>query len=346
MPRRSSPPLAAQAAPKTYASSTDVARLAGVSQSAVSRTFTKGASVSARTRQKVQAAAEQLGYRPSALPRILITRKSRLVAVVIGGMYNPYYANLVEMFSRECQKNGNQVLLFSVDHGEYIDEAIPLLASYRVDAIISALSILSDEAAAACAKMRVPVVLFNGRIQNKWVHSVCCDNVQGGREVADLFVARGARRFGYITGKETLANRDRCAGYVGRLRELGHGEVAVAPGNYRFEGGYQGASELLKHRPRPDAIFCANDLTALGALDAARTVFRLKVPRDLLVAGFDDIPAASWPSYNLTTVRPEASSMVAETLRIVQVRTAAPERRARSLSLIPGTLVERASTRR
>ena len=141
---------------KKYSSSLDVARLAGVSQSAVSRTFTPGASVSAKMRKKVIAAAEQLAYQPSIIPKIMLTQKSALVAIAIGGMYNPYYTNIVERLAKGIQESGSSVLLFTVDHGEYIDEIIPLVLSYRVDGLISALSIVSPEAAESCAKARIP----------------------------------------------------------------------------------------------------------------------------------------------------------------------------------------------
>jgi len=137
---------AAAGSKKRYASSIDVARLAGVSQAAVSRTFTEGASVSAKTRNKVLVAAEALGYRPSVIPRIMLTNRSSLIAVVSGGLQQPFYAGIVERFSREIQKSGSTVLLFSVNHGEYMDEIIPKILGYRVDGIVSALSIVSPEA--------------------------------------------------------------------------------------------------------------------------------------------------------------------------------------------------------
>ncbi|HYI03556.1 MAG TPA: LacI family DNA-binding transcriptional regulator, partial [Reyranella sp.] len=119
-----------------YASSTDVAHLAGVSQSSVSRTYKQGASVSAETRRKVLEAAQQLGYRPSLIPQIMLTHRSYLVAIVIGGMYNPFYATVLEQFASRLQAGGWQVLLLHVDSGHSLDAAIPRLASYRVDAIV------------------------------------------------------------------------------------------------------------------------------------------------------------------------------------------------------------------
>jgi len=340
-PPRNGPPR------KKYSSSIDVARLAGVSQAAVSRAFTEGASVSAKTRKKVIAAAEELGYRPSVIPRIMLTHKSSLIAIVSGGLYNPFYAGIVELFSREIQKNGSNVLLFSVDHGEYIDEIIPKILGFRVDGIISALSIISPEAAESCAKMSVPVVLFNGKVRNQWVASVCSDNVAGGREIAALFVRRGARRFGYIAGKKgNMANEDRLAGFVGELIERGERDVRIAYGNFRYEEGFTAACELLGSGERPDAIFCANDLMAIATVEACRSRFGLRVPEDIMVAGFDDIPAASWPSHDLTTLRQDGPRMVSEALAILERMISGEQQSGGALQLVPVPLIERGSTRR
>src|SRR5687767_2844679 len=148
---------------KRYASSTDVARLAGVSQSAVSRTYKPGGRVSPETRRKVLAAAEQLDYRPSLIPQIMLTHRSNLVAVVIGGLHNPFYSQLLENFTTKLQQTENQVLLVHADSGHAFDAIVPRLASYRVDAIVSGLSILSDSSAAELAKLRIPVISFNTR---------------------------------------------------------------------------------------------------------------------------------------------------------------------------------------
>ncbi|RUW32855.1 MULTISPECIES: LacI family DNA-binding transcriptional regulator [unclassified Mesorhizobium] len=327
-------------------SSIDVARLAGVSQSAVSRAFTPGASVSKKTREKVIAAARELGYQPSILPRILVTHRSHLVAIVIGGMYNPYYAKIFEQFTRQFQAQGYQVLVFFVDHNEYFDAAIPLIMRYRVDGIISALSIMSREAADECAQMRIPVVLLNGRQQNKWVSAVCCDNVEGGRAVANLLFQKGGTRFAYIAGNETLANTDREQGFIGRLKELGVEDVEIAKGNFHYEGGYEAARILFAASNRPDAVFCANDLTAIGAMECARAEYGLRIPEDVMIAGFDDATFSSWPSYSLTTVRQNGPEMVDAAIAALKQRWQEGTASGGRLRLVPGTLCERKSTDR
>lgn len=338
-------PSPARPQQRAQPSSIDVARLAGVSQSAVSRAFTEGASVSDKTREKVFAAARKLGYKPSILPRILVTHRSQLIAVVIGGMYNPYYANLFELFSRRFQENGYQVLVFFVDHNEYFDDAISMIMKYRVDGIISALSLLSVEAADECAQMQVPVVLFNGKRQNKWVSSVCSDNVEGGRQVASLLHARGARRFAYVAGKETMANTDRQTGYVGRLGELGIDEVTIVEGDFQYDGGFKAADALFGGPQRPDAVFCANDLMAIGVVERARQVHDLDTPTDFMIAGFDGAAFSGWPSYDLTTVRQDAEAMVDSAFELLNRYWAGDDGEPGGHRLVPGQLIDRRTTR-
>jgi DNA-binding LacI/PurR family transcriptional regulator len=304
---------------KKYASSVDVARVAGVSQSQVSRTFSGGGKVSESTRQKVLAAAELLDYRPSHIPRIMLTHKSNLVAIVVGGLYNPFYSAVLEEFVIRFQAVGNQVLLVHVPNDHRLDDVIPKLASYRVDAIVSALAILSADGAAKLARLKIPVIAFNTEVNNAWVTSVSSQNFQAGEAIADLFVRRGARSFGFISGPVTSpASAQRRDGYTTRLRALGQPDPVIAEGDYRYEGGVKATLRLFDGASRPQALFCANDLLAIGALDALRQKVGLRVPQDVMVAGFDDIPAASWGSIDLTTFTHDAAAMVDETLSLVQ----------------------------
>lgn len=329
---------------KKYASSVDVARMAGVSQSAVSRTFSGGARVSEETRRKVLDAAERLDYRPSLIPRIMLTHRSNLVAIVVGGLYNPFYSAVLEQFTTKFQAAGHQILLVHAPSDHMLDDVIPKLASYRVDAIVSALAILSPRAAETLAKLKIPVISFNTAVKNEWVAPVSCDNFEAGQAIADLFARRGARSFGFISGPvESHASGGRLSGYQDRLRALGIGPARVARGDYRYEGGFAAALGMFGGKDRPDALFCANDLLAIGAMDAMRKRLGMRVPEDVLVAGFDDIPAASWASIDLTTFVQDGARMVDEALAIV---TAAQAGRHHALSavVVSARLIERGTT--
>jgi DNA-binding LacI/PurR family transcriptional regulator len=328
-----------------YASSNDVARLAGVSQSAVSRAYQPATRISAETQQRIFAAAEQLGYSPSRIPQIMRDHRSYLVAVVVGELYNPTYWMLIEQFVEKLQAVGHQVLLKNVGNGHFLDAAIPELASYRVDAIVSTLPVLSPRSADDLARFKLPVVLFNNWVMNEWVSSVSCDNQNSSREIAELFAAEGARRVAFIAGPEASpASNERLAAFRNRLEELNLAPPRVATGNFRYEGGQLAALELIANAAnRPDAIFCANDLMALGAIDALRKTAGLRAPDDLIVAGFDDIPAAAW--YDLTTVAQGAANMVDEAVRMITVDEHHPGATGRHV-VVPARLVQRLTTER
>jgi DNA-binding LacI/PurR family transcriptional regulator len=329
---------------KKYASSVDVARMAGVSQSAVSRTFNGGAKVSEATRKKVLEAARQLDYRPSLIPRIMLTHRSNLVAIVVGGLYNPFYSAVLEQFTIKFQAAGHQVLLVHVENDHALDEVIPKLAMYRVDAIVSALAILSPQGAQTLAKLRIPVISFNSAVRNEWVTPISCDNVQAGRQIADVFVANGARSFGFISGPvSSPASAGRLRGFAGRLRELDVGRLSTARGDYRYQGGFAAATELFSSAGRPDALFCANDLLAIGAIDCLRKTKGVRVPDDVMVAGFDNIPEASWASVDLTTFMQDGARMVDEALAIVTANEGG-NRAGEEATVIPTKLIERGTT--
>jgi DNA-binding LacI/PurR family transcriptional regulator len=330
---------------KRYPSSTDVARAAGCRSQRFPRAFAEK-SVSEETSRKVFDAAKKLGYSPNFIPRILLKHRSHLVAVVISGTSNPFYALALEEFTKGLQATGHQVLLVHVESDHALDGIVPKLASYRVDAIVSALPVLSKDAARAFAGVRIPTISFNTPVRNRWVTSVCSDGVGGASAIADLLVRRGAKSFGFIAGAErSHASDERLRGYRGRLREHGFARVAIAKGDFLYEGGFNAALALKARGALPDAIFCANDLMAIGALDALRSRMKLRVPEDVLVAGFDDVPEASWSAYDLTTVVQDGPRMVAEAMSVLRAMMSSGSAGG-ILRLVPGMLVERSTTRR
>ena len=332
---------------RRYPSSTDVARLAGVSQSAVSRTFSEGKSVSEDTRKKVLKAAKQLGYSPNFIPRILLKNRSYFVAVVISGTSNSFYALAFEEFTKALQKTGHQVLLIHTDSDHSLDGVLPRLASYRVDAIVSALPVLSEEAAQSLAQINIPAISFNTPVKNRWVASVCAESAGGAAVIADLFDERGAKSFGYIAGSAgSHASNERLRGYQARLRRYGFSQVQKIDGDYHYDGGYEAVLSFSRIGPIPDAIFCGNDLMALGAMDALRHELGLSVPSDVLVAGFDNVPEASWKSYSLTTIVQDYPQMVADAMEVLQFMMTSGNSAGGILRTVPCKLIERNSTAR
>jgi DNA-binding LacI/PurR family transcriptional regulator len=322
-----------------------VARAAGVSQSAVSRTFTEGASVSPATREKVLAAAREFGYTPNAIARSLITHKTGMVGMVMGEVTNPFYPEVLQTFLDRFQRLGRRMMLFTVPLGANIDDVLPQALQYRVDGVVVTSATLSSEMVEECARMGTPVVLFNRYVRNAELSSVSCDNVEGGRFVANLLLDAGHARCAFIAGVEdTSTNVDRERGFTDRLAERGATAPSRDVGNYTYSGGFEAAIRLLSGGDRPDAIFCANDISALGAVDAARQRLGLRVPEDVSIVGFDDIPPAAWPSHDLTTVRQRINLMVDEAVDILLARIDDPALPV-TTRLIPGDFIARGTAR-
>jgi DNA-binding LacI/PurR family transcriptional regulator len=237
-------------------------------------------------------------------------------------------------------------LLFNIAEVHEVEDALPAALQYQVDGLIITSATLSSTLAEECARTGTPVVLFNRYASSDNVNVVRSDNVLGGRLVADAFLDAGHQCLAYIAGEEGAStNRDREQGFVERLRERGH-ELAFreSAGSYAYEPGYEAARRLLQQDDPPDGIFCANDLIAMGALDAARWELGIQVPQDLSIVGFDDIPMAGWPGYSLTTVRQPVERMVEATIQVLVDAIKEPEAEARTRIISP-SLVKRTSAR-
>lgn len=321
----------------TRITSLDVARLAKVSQSAVSRTFTPGASVSEATRAKVMAAADQLGYRPNILARSLITGRSNMIGLVLSELSNPYYPPLLEQLSEALQVQGRHLLLFHVPRNQDVDTLIPRVLQYQVDAVIICAGTLSSGMARACARDRRPVLLLNRATDHSDAEQILCDNEDGGRRAAQALIDAGCRRLGLITGEHnTLTSSRRCHGFLSVAADAGL-SVQQADGDFTRAGGAAAARQLLANpNTRPDGLFAANDLMALEVLREAEAL-GLTVPDDLKVIGFDDIPDAE--RHGLSTIRQPLDGLISALVQRLSARldgaTVAPP------TLLPITLIRR-----
>lgn len=336
-------PRAGRGRPPT---SYDVARRAGVSQSTVSRAFAADAPISEPLRKKVLAAARRLSYRPNAAARSLTTNRSGVIAFFVPNIGNPIYPFVLERFSHRLRVLDRQILL--LPPVETADEALAWLIQYQVEGlVITAASplALSKAIARKCVKAGVPLVLFNRYFPDVRAASVNCDNALGGAMAAETLVAAGHRRFAFIGGPEpTSTHADRCTGFVTRLRELGAPPPLIETTTFSYDGGHAAGLALLARRDRPDAIFCVNDLIALGALDAARHGHRLQVPGDVSIMGFDDTPMAAWAGNDLTTVRLPVEAMVDRAVELLTRAIAHRPARAEVIR-IAGELVIRGTSR-
>ena len=324
--------------------SQDVAEHAGVSQSAVSRVFTPGASVSKKMEARVRASAEALGYRPNVLARSLITGRSRIIGLVVAYLDNQFYTDALERLSRSLQAEGYHVLMFMSREGENLDGVIQEILDYQVDAIVTASVSMSDGLAARCEAAGKPVVMFNRGQEDRRLSQVTSANRAGGRKVAEHFVACGHERIAHIAGwAGSMTGRDRAAGFAAGLEAAGAPLLDVVDGEYRREKAAQAARDLVAEH-RPDAIFVGNDVMAFAVMDTLRHEMGLSVPGDVAVVGYDDVAMAAWPAYDLTTVRQPAGEMVDATVALLLERIENPDSPARKIE-IDGPLVVRGSTR-
>ena len=334
---------------KAQATSLDVARLAGVSQSAVSRCFTAGASVSDAMRDKVQEAARKLGYQPNAHARSLITGRSRIIGLVLSALENLFYPAVLERLAKRLQQDGYHLLIFIGDNANS-DDLVEEILQYNVDGIVMGATTLSSALAQRCADASIPVVLFNRVMASGSagaVSSVRSDNVGGGREMARFLVAGGHKRIAYIAGREdSSTNLEREQGFREGLAELGQRIYARAIGNYDVDQARQAARDLFASAAdRPDAVFVAGDLMAIVVLDTLRHELGLAVPQDVSVVGFDNVPQAAWASYELTTFEQPVQPMVEATVALLQSYLREAQTPPSRNLVVPGQLIIRQSAR-
>lgn len=326
--------------------SLQVAEMAGVSQSAVSRVFTPGASVSAKTADKVRKAARELGYRPNILARAMITGRSRIIGLVVAYLENHFYPEVLEKLSNALQAQGYHVLIFMASNtSDNIDGVMDEILDYQVDGIILASVAMSSDLTQRCEAAGVPVVLFNRLQDDETLSGVASDNVAGGRKLAEFLVAGGHRRIAHIAGWDGASTqRDREQGFLEGLAAAGLALHSRAEGNFHTDQAQAAARQLFDTDDRPDAVFVANDHMAFAVMDVLRFELGLRIPQDVSVVGYDDVIISAWPSYNLTTLRQPANRMVEETVRTMLARIDTPNMPARRVA-IDGPLIVRGSAR-
>lgn len=306
------------------ATSYDVARLAGVSQSAVSRCFNPGTSISDKTRAKIIKAANALGYRPNAIARGLITRRSNMVAVIVTNLTNMVYPEVLFHLNQRLVERNVHLLLFTLSSERNVEEILEEVWQYRVDGVVAAAQ-FSSEQIEACRARNLPIVFYNRSSDNPHVASVCCDHERGERELVDRLVKAGHRHFAILSGPaESQVSVLRTRGAIDAIRRTAGLTYQLVEGDYTYASGRAGAERIVAMKRRPDAVICANDNLAMGCMDALRHVHGLAIPKDISVTGFDGVTAAEWSSYDLTTVQQPAERMVEAAVDMLMERIENP----------------------
>ncbi|MBU2878984.1 MULTISPECIES: LacI family DNA-binding transcriptional regulator [Aliiglaciecola] len=328
---------------KQVAAASDVAKLAGVSQSAVSRTFTEGASVSLKTRNKVIEAAQQLGYRPNLLARSLLKGKSNIVGVVLGNLENPFYSQILDVLSTSLSAGGKRLLVFTVGANAEADAQIDEMLQYRVDALILMSTTLSSSLAKQCQSAGIPVVFLNrtGQFPECW--AVTGDNQRGSHLIGKHLIDCGYQRIAFMAGYvDSSTSSEREQAFSQYIQEQGRPAPIREVGHFSRQGALAAARRLLALPQPPDAIFCANDHMAMACLDVAKFEFDLEPGKDIGIVGFDDVSAASWPSFELTTFSQPVALMAQKAAELI-INPALVSQQAEHF-VVPGELLIRSST--
>lgn len=311
----------------------DVAERAGVSRSAVSRCFTPGASISGKTRQKVEQAAEELGYSPNALASSLTTGRTKLVGVVSNNFHNPIFLQVFDLVTRELQSRGLRPLLVNLSQEVDPSASLQMLRQYSVDAVIVASSTLPVSFAESFHEAGMRVVHSFGRLTDSPVINVLgIDNCEAGRIAARELLRRGYRRVGFLAGPlSATSTRDRHTGFV---EELGrHPDVSLSVSYakaYSFEAGRDEMTRLLSMGPA-EAYFCGDDVLSIGALSAVRDA-GLSVPEDVGILGLNNMEMAGWELINLTTIHNPIAEIIRTSVDLVEAMLDGRADAAQSLS--------------
>lgn len=322
--------------------SKDVAKLAGVSQSTVSRAFSSadGVGVKKEIREKVFKAAKELGYRPNLVARGMISGKTNMIGLVVGDNLGPFYNRIVDMFVEKVQEKGKQCLVFKIPRQEQITAIIERVIQFRLEGVIITASAMNRVMAETIIQNDIPVVLFNRFIPGVDVNMVYVDPVEGGKLVAEYLYKKGHRNIGYVQfDRETSEEMEKKIGFYSQLRQYHIYNLKEEQSEYSYESGYEAGVRILKSEDRPTAIFCTSDLVALGVMDAAREVYNLEIPKDLAVVGYDDIEMASWKAYQLTTVHQPVELLIEKTVQIITEKIENPSGKAVVDMVIPHLVI-------
>lgn len=288
----------------------DIAKVAGVSHSTVSRALSGSPLVKEETRRRVLRLAEEMGYSPSAIARGLVTKRTRTFGLVVTSIADPFVAEIVRGIEETALDHGYSLILCqSQAEPQREMAAVRMLREKRVDAIIVTASRVGNLYMPLLEEVRVPIVLINNQQEGRYVYSVATDNVQGGKLAGRYLMELGHRRMGYIAGPDGVTSSiDRLEGCRQALKEQGLEFNMIVPGNGCMGGGQAGMQKLLSAASPPTAVFCYNDMTAIGALLTAKEM-GYQVPQDISIVGYDNIALAAYVDPPLTTIAQQKYAM-------------------------------------
>lgn len=324
--------------------SRDVAKLAGVSQATISRAMSSSSKITPKTKALVQAAADSLGYVPHAAAQAMRTKKTKTIGVVVADVTNPFYPEVLDELTRELDAASYRVVIWNAG-GESHFDALNAIRRHAVDGVI--LTTATDDSVELHAALERDslIVLINRLVEGLECDQVASDNRGGGAAVADYFIQEGKTSVAFIGGATNAStSRDRGLGFINRMAELGY----PVPTELQFQAdfshdlSFEVMTKLIAGGKTPEAVFCANDYMAFGALDALHH-HGLIAARDCWVIGYDDVDMASWASFDLTTVRQPSREMARIGARMLLDRIDSPDSPVQVVKF-PFELIVRGST--
>ena len=323
----------------------DVAVRAGVSRSAVSRAFTPGASVSHKTRDRVQQAARELGYRPNALASSLTTGRTKLIGLVLNNFHNPLFLEIFDRFTRGLQAKGLRPLIINLTNETDPQNSVQMLRQYSVDGVVLASSTLPLHFAEAFRDAGMPIVHSFGKYSGTpKVHIVGIDNQKCGQLAAQTLIKRGYRNIAFLGGPEVATStQDRMAGFRSEIARHPHMKFSYSfADDYTFTAGRNEMLRLLKSE-YAQAYFRGDDVLSIGALSAVQD-HGLSVPGDIGLMGLNDMEMAGWENINLTTIRQPLPEIITATVDLIATLLDDPDRAPNS-QLFECRIVERGTLR-
>lgn len=323
----------------------DVALRAGVSTSAVSRTFTDGASVSDKMRKKVEKAAAELGYSPNFIARSLTTRRTKLIGLVSDNFYNPVFLEVFDRFTRALQDCGLRPLLVNLSNETDPENSVRMLQQYSVDGVMVVSSTLPPEFSKAFRDKNIPVVNTFGRhATSPDVHVVGIDNVAAGRMAARELVSRGYKSIAFLGGPmRATSTLDRLEGFRAEMAQ--HPDIAFT---YSFASAYSfqaGRAEILRlaENGLAEAYFGGDDVLSVGILSGFQDLGK-GVPQDVGLIGFNNMEMAGWENIALTTIHQPIAQIIASSVELMVAMLENPDRYPEA-RLFPCHVVERKTLR-
>lgn len=325
----------------------DVARRAGVSTMTVSRVVNNSGYISQDARERVEVAIAEIGYVPNTLARSLRFKRTKTLALVITDITNPFFTTLARGVEDAASEQGFNVIFCNTDESERKQaEQLTALVQKRVDGVLLVPARSSAEPIAFLREQSIPVVVVDRRVPDCSVDSVRCDSVAGARELTRLLLSLGHRQIAALSGPEGVSTAlDRVTGCRQALAEAGldPDQLLVFHDEYTQAGGYRMAQEALRHSPRPTACFAGNNFISFGAYRALRDA-GLRVPEDVALVTFDDLPASFTVDPFFTVVAQPAYEMGQRATQILLTRLSGEESPPCQEIVLPFQVIERRSS--